>query len=132
MYSRTSKFGLLALSAMTVLSTATPALAREKTVIVRGVAPEDQVRRTVSYHDLNLATTSGAQVLNRRVGIAVKDLCNEAVGPAATERVEMKCSRDSWRGARPQIAQAIERAKQLAATGKSSIAAVAIAISIKP
>jgi UrcA family protein len=132
MYSRASKLGLLALSAMTFLSTGTPAFARDETVVVRGVPAEDQIRRTVSYRDLDLATSDGAHILYSRVGIAVQDLCSEAVGFDATARVEMKCQHDSWKGARPQITQAVERAKQLAATGKSSIAAVAITISINP
>jgi UrcA family protein len=132
MFSRKTKSGLLALTAVTILSGGTAALARDETVVVRGIAPEDQIRRTVSYRDLNLATGVGERTLNQRVDSAVKDICSEAVGWSATARVEMNCERAGWNGARPQVAQAVERAKQLAATGKSSIAAVAITISINP
>ena len=131
MISRTAKLGLLALTAVTIIP-GTAALARDETVVVRGIAPKDQIRRTVSYRDLNLATSIGERTLNRRVDSAVASLCVEAVGAVANETLEMKCQRDSWYGARPQIARAVERAKELAATGKSSIAAVAIAITIKP
>lgn len=132
MFSRTAKSGLLALTAVTMLSGGTAALARDETVIVRGIAPEDQIRRAVSYRDLNLATSIGERTLNRRVDTAVASLCVEAVGAVANDVLEMKCQDSGWNGARPQIAQAVERAKQLAATGKSSIAAVAITISINP
>lgn len=132
MFSRKTKSGLLALTAVTILSGGTAALARDETVVVRGIAPKDQIRRTVSYRDLNLATGIGERTLNRRVDSAVANICVDAVGAVANDTLEMKCQRDSWNGARPQIAQAVERAKQLAATGKSSIAAVAITISINP
>ena len=132
MFSRTAKSGLLALTAVTILSGGTAALAKDETVIVRGIAPEDQIRRTVSYRDLNLATSIGERTLNRRVDAAVANLCVEAIGAVPNDTLEMKCQHHSWEGARPQIAQAVERAKQLAATGKSSMAAVAITISINP
>ena len=132
MSSRTSIFGSLALGGVTIFSAGTAASARDEPVVVRPVAPEDQLRRTVSYRDLNLATSIGAQTLHRRVGYAVQGLCDEAVGPATNERLAMKCARSSWAGANPQIEEAIERAKQLATTGKSSIGAAAITISINP
>ena len=132
MFNRTAKSGLLALTAVTILSGSTAALAKDETVVVRGIPPEDQIRRTVSYRDLNLATSIGERTLSRRVDSAIASVCVEAVGAVVNEMLEMKCQHSSWNGARPQIAQAVERAKQMAATGKSSIAAVAITISIKP
>jgi hypothetical protein len=45
---------------------------------------------------------------------------------------EARCRGYAWRGAKPQIASAIERAQQIAATGSSTIAAVAITIALPP
>lgn len=132
MCSRATILGPLALGAVTIFSAGTAASPPVERIVVHAVAPQDQIRRTVSYRDLNLVTTVGAQTLHRRVDRAVQSLCVEAVGAVANEELEMKCAKSSWAGANPQVEQAIERAKQLAATGKSTIAAVAITISIKP
>jgi hypothetical protein len=40
------------------------------------------------------------------------------------------CSGLAWDGARPQILRAVQRAREIAATGSSSIAAAAITITI--
>jgi hypothetical protein len=40
------------------------------------------------------------------------------------------CANDAWDSATPQIAQAVQRAKDIAMTGKSSIAATAITINL--
>jgi UrcA family protein len=94
----------------------------------------DLVVRHVSYADLNLASERGEKVLNRRVGSAVTSLCIEAVGPdthsLGSTIANMRCASGAWDGARPQIARAVERARQIAATGSSSIAAAAIVITI--
>jgi hypothetical protein len=46
-------------------------------------------------------------------------------------RFEMhRCSGLAWDGARPQILRAVQRAREIAATGSSSIAAAAITITI--
>lgn len=108
------------------------ASARQPIVVT---APEsDLVVRRVSYADLNLASASGEKRLNRRVGSAITSLCIEAVGPdthnLGSTIANMKCARGAWAGARPQIARAVERAQQIAATGSSTIAATAIVLSI--
>jgi UrcA family protein len=109
-----------------------PAFAKNRTVVV--TAQESQVTRRVSYADLNLAAASGEKILHHRVGSAVGDLCNEATGGQdGTVRIklEMKyCSTSAWDGAQPQIDRAIQRAREIAAKGSSSIAAAAITISL--
>jgi UrcA family protein len=96
-------------------------------------APDIAVRH-VSYADLNLASLSGEKTLNRRVGSAVDSVCIEAVGSdtstLAGNIANRRCNRGAWNGARPQIVRAVERARQIAATGSSTIAASAIVISI--
>lgn len=108
------------------------ASARQRPIVV--TAPTDIVVRHVSYADLNLASERGAKVLNRRVDGAIDSLCIEAVGPdtysLATTTANMACTAGAWKGARPQIARAVERARQIAATGSSTIAASAIVITL--
>ncbi len=40
------------------------------------------------------------------------------------------CDTSAWGGARPQIARAVQRAREIAATGSSTIAAAAITIAV--
>jgi len=97
-------------------------------------APTHLVVRHVSYADLNLASASGEKILNRRVGTAVGDLCLEATGGDnrslhGTVNM-MRCKSEAWGGARPQIASAVQRAREIAFTGSSTIAATAITITL--
>lgn len=97
-------------------------------------APADVVVRHISYADLNLASAPGERTLNRRVGGAVRDLCLEATGGndgSFSFRYTMhKCNKRAWSDARPQIKRAVQRAQDIAATGTSPIAAVAITIAL--
>lgn len=108
-----------------------PASARPP-VVVTGDA--DLVVRHVSYADLNLASATGEKILNRRVGGAVISVCNEATGgPGAgfgLGSMMARCKAAAWGGARPQIRLAVQRAREIAATGSSNIAAVAIVINV--
>lgn len=101
--------------------------AKERPVVV--VAPADVITRRVSYADLNLASRSGEKLLNRRVGSAVRSVCNEAVGNSDFYG-ELRCQSVAWHGARPQIRRAVQRALDIAATGSSPIAVVAITLAI--
>lgn len=91
----------------------------------------DAPTRKVSYADLNLATLPGENTLNRRVGRAVRSVCEESVGDSDF-RAEFACHSFAWGGARPQIARAVMRARQIAETGTSSIMPVAITLSVGP
>ena len=107
-----------------------PATAKERPVVV--TAPSDLVVRHVSYADLDLAVPLGQAALNDRVEFAIGDVCSEANhfdnGSFAFKAGLKSCSNVAWNDARPQIARAVERANQIAATGTSSIAAAAITI----
>ena len=109
---------------------ATPAFAQNRSVVV--TAPRDDLvpTRRVTYADLNLASLSGEKALNRRVGAAVLGVCKESVGLQPLPFVEQSCREWAWHGAKPQIARAVQRAREIASTGTSSIAAASIAISI--
>lgn len=112
------------------IALAAPAVAQNgKPVVVRAQPlDEDVPTRRVSYRDLNLASAADQKTLNRRVAKAVTQVCNEATGPYPVLSVELSCRSDSWSRARPQIALAVQRAKDIATNGYSNIAPVAIAI----
>jgi UrcA family protein len=95
-----------------------------RTATVIGQRPDDGLSVRVSYRDLNLASLQGEKTLNRRVGGAAEFVCE----PHFDSMDRTACVSYAWRGARPQIAQAIQRARELASTGTTSIPLVAIAI----
>ena len=111
-----------------------PAFGRSGPIFVTATPPEEVVVRHIGYADLNLLVEAGQRTLNRRVDVAVTDLCTEANGGndgSTSFKYSMKrCSVGAWNDARPQIARAIERSQELASTGQSTIAATALAISL--
>jgi UrcA family protein len=96
------------------------------------VANSNVVTRHISFADLNLASASGESTLNRRVGGAIVGLCKEAIGGLdgtfMTTIVDRKCRKSAWNQAGPQIALAVQRSREIASTGTSPIAGVAITI----
>jgi UrcA family protein len=115
----------------------TSTAAKERPVVVTA-PPENAanlVVRRVSYADLDLAVPAGVTELNDRVRFAIGEVCEEANlfdnGSTSYRWGTMQCRGIAWDGARPQIAQAIRRADDIAATGWSPIAATAITISAK-
>lgn len=129
---------LLAACAITALglALAAPAVAAPSPVVVTATS-EDIPVRYVSYRDLNLAQADGEKRLVRRVSSAVKSVCIESSGGdpaprAALNRLKMNDCRDyAWAGAQPQIERAVQRAREIAQNGWSSIAPVAISISVE-
>ena len=110
---------------------ATPVHAKSPIVVV---ADADIVTRHISYADLNLASLSGEATLNGRVGGGIRSLCLEATGGGDASFMpniqSRKCRTSAWSQARPQVSQAVSRARDIALTGTSSIAAVAITINL--
>ena len=97
---------------------------------VIGQRAEEGMSARVSYRDLNLASLAGEQTLNRRVGGAARFVCEP--GPAAlNDRGFSDCVTYAWKGAKPQIALAVQRAHEIAMTGTSSIPLVAIAVTAR-
>lgn len=94
---------------------------------VIGQRPDDGLSVRVSYRDLNLASARDERILNRRVGSATHVVCE----PHFSNLERADCVSYAWRGARPQIAMAVKRARELALTGTTSIPLVAIAISAR-
>ena len=115
-----------------VMTFARAADAKSPTLVV--TAPVEQVVRHVSYADLNLASARGVKMLNGRIDFAVSDLCTEATGGRdGSLRIAVEqqgCESGAWNSARPQIDRAVQRARDIAMTGSSPIAAAAIVIAL--
>lgn len=98
--------------AMLVTATATMAKPVRPVVISKRIEP---MTRYVSYADLSLTTREGKNVLYKRVGYAVNDVCpvNERVDDMdGTSTYDFGYCRDfAWSGAMPQIRNAIHAAK---------------------
>ena len=101
------------------------AAARDVTVVAQ--PPADVLSERVSYADLDLATRTGVQVFNARVGGAVYRVC-APLDQRSTFSEHANCRSFAWNGAKPQMDRAVARAEQIAAVGTSSIAPVAILI----
>lgn len=109
-----------------------PAFAEERPILV--VADSEIITRRISYADLNLASAFGERTLKHRVSGGIYSLCSEATGgddgSYVTNFARMKCNKTAWGQARPQMANAAQRARDIALTGTSTIAAVAITIDL--
>ena len=98
------------LCALTLLGiTATPAFAAPLVVTGQRAIVDDEGRlaRVVSFRDLDLASADGERTLMRRVRGAVGSVC----APAGNIVAETSCRNYAWRGARPQLARALEQAR---------------------
>lgn len=119
--------------ASAILVAAGPAFAGQgQPVIVYGEQSENVRTERVSYADLDLATAEDQQILNGRVSGAVKRVClyRDSIGHMFESNYD-NCADGAWDDARPQIAQAVARARDIALNGKSSIAAAAITIRVR-
>lgn len=103
-------------SALTLTGTATSAYAEP--VVVTGERADPQLQsRVIRFGDLNISTEAGEKRLLHRVGYAVKDICGFYETALTVTTAERACQEQAWSGARPQIADAVTRARsgQLAA-----------------
>ena len=119
--------------ASAILLGASPAFAgQDQPVNVYGEQSESVRTERVSYADLNLATDEHRKLLNGRVSDAVKRVClyRESLGRMVESSYNI-CADGAWSEARPQISQAIARARDTAMNGESSIAATAITIRVR-
>ena len=113
------------------LLVAGPALAGQQGPVVVYAEPDNVRIERVTSADLDLADRSDQKKLNLRVAGAVKRVCLfENSRSGLQDFGYYGCAGDAWEGAKPQIAQAVQRAKDIAMTGQSSIAATAIAINV--
>lgn len=133
MLTRYARFGAAVLSGVTaslLIATAAFAAAQDKPVVVYAEPQEGLRSERVSYADLDLSQPRHERKLNLRVAGAVKRVCLYEDRTALQDSGYYRCADDAWGDARPQIAQAVARAREIALTGSSSIAATAITISV--
>ena len=129
MFTRLSKIAAVLSGVTASLIVIAPANAQREPVVVYGQEDENVRTERVSYADLDLATAPGERKLYRRVSSAVKRVCVFNDGTRGLQSIGYNiCAEGAWDGATPQIAQAVQRARDIAMTGKSSIAAAAITI----
>lgn len=129
-FNRTTVAVLSGVTASLLLS-ASAALAQDTPVIVYAEPNENVRTERISYADLDLAEQRGERTLRMRVARAVKRVCLFDYGHSGLQdRGYYNCAGDAMEGAAPQIAQAVERARQIVLTGRSSIAATAITVSV--
>ena len=113
------------------LLVAASASAAQQGPVVVYAEPENVHTERVSYADLDLADFRDQRKLNLRVTGAVKRVCLfENSRRGLQDFGYYNCADDAWDGAKPQIAQAVQRAKDIAMTGRSSIAATAITVNV--
>ena len=124
----TSRAVATAASLASVVLVSAPVAAKEVTVRHRVLA-QDRLTEIVSYADLDLASADGVKRLTTRVGSAVRNVCAPHLERPAINGYG-ECKSYAWNGARPQMDLAVARAQQIAQTGVSAIAPVAIMISV--
>jgi len=107
------------------LGLSAPASAKDVTVIAG--PPEGALSEHVRYADLDLASPVGVELLSMRVGGAVTRVCSP-LDQRSTFAEHGSCKSFAWNGAKPQMDRAIARARELAFTGTTAIAPVAILI----
>ena len=98
---------------------------RDERITVKALRADDVPKERVSYRDLDLASARDERRLMRRVNFAVNYVC-----PGNSYLGDSRCRASAWKRAEPQIALAVERAKQISSFGFSSIAPTAIVISV--
>jgi len=105
-----------------------PAFAMERPVMVSSTGSDSMTRR-ITHADLNLASAPGEATLNRRVGIAVRNLCSATTGGDrmgfVRNTMEHNCRISAWNQARPQIDWAVRRAHEIGSAGIAPIEASA-------
>lgn len=103
---------VLAGAAATFIAAASPASAQDGDVVIRGLPEGTKVER-VSYRDLNLRLIAHLNILNERVGRAVRQVCDFEPRDNMSDSYR-DCSNAAWAGARPQIHMAYLRAIRFA------------------
>ena len=132
MLTRFNRTAAAVLSGVTasLLVAASASAAQNKPVVVYG-GSENTRTEHVSYADLDLNNNKHQKRLNLRVTGAVKRVClYENSRPGLQDSGYYHCADDAWSSVKPQIAQAVQRSKDIAMTGQSSIAASAITINL--
>lgn len=114
MSARLKLSGALILTGATasIMLASSPAAGQDSQIVVRGL-PEGTRMEMVAFRDLNLRYIHDLNVLNNRVGEAVRHVCDFEPRDNLN-RGYRNCADAAWAGARPQIHRAYLRANHLA------------------
>ena len=128
MTNRSSMIRLSAATAVTVALFAATVASAEPLTVTGHPVDDGALRVRVAYADLNLATVAGEKTLNRRIAFAASDVC--APFDYASVRFDYfaTCATAAKSGAAPQVASAVQRAREIATTGSSAIPMAAITV----
>ena len=74
------------------------------TLVVQANYPLADNSRVVSYADLQLASPEGRAALEKRVAMAVSDLCDVRRFSVAEPHDSLKCSAETWASVKPRLA----------------------------
>jgi UrcA family protein len=113
------------LFALTLLGmAASPVIAAPFVVTGQRAIVDDAGRlvRVVSFRGLDIASADGERTLMRRVRGAVNSVC----APAGNFVAETSCRNYAWRGARPQLALALEQARTNPALASATLSTLTI------
>lgn len=120
---------LLAALATTSIAVSATASAQENPVLIQGGTNSARTER-VGFTSLDLSQQHDRDRLGRKVGAAVERVCLRDIGrDGLQDRGYYTCADRAWSSAAPQIADAIQRSRDIAMTGSSTIAVSAIIIS---
>ncbi len=125
MFNLSRAVGVIAICAVSLVPVS--AIARRPLIVTAPQTSGDIPSRHVSYADLNLARHEGQRTLNLRVDSAIENVCSDS-GWQASEKGFGACRDHAWAGARGQVANAIQRATEIATTGHSALSVAAISI----
>jgi len=106
----------LAATAGSLVFLSSPAPAQQGVIVIQAVPPAYMNIERVPYGDINLLTRAGENRLHRRVSQAIERVClyDNSRWYGLSEPDYNHCTWGAWNGARPQMAGAIYRARQLA------------------
>jgi UrcA family protein len=89
-------------------------MAIASTVVSSGslASPNGGATILVQYDDLDLSTSAGRKILDRRIQRAADEACLAAAGPAPGQQVDLPCVAEAIASARAQVAQAVAEQHQ--------------------
>ncbi len=101
---------------LVMLGAAIPVAAQHSEIVITAKPEADVLRRVVPIGDLDLQKEAGRKKMEQRVSVAVHQVCPETLETLKGKVMVRQCRMEAWAGARPQMAQAIERASGRMAT----------------
>lgn len=113
--------GMILFGVTGLFAVAAPAVA-QMPVVTGDRSDDERYTRVVRFADLDIASTAGQTMLNRRVRWAINYVC----ASAGNFPSESRCVNYAWGGARPQLTRAMELARVNPTLAMASLATITI------